>query len=499
MANYQAFSCRCRGYSHRDGVCQDFSGFFEEPEGSLRIAVVSDGHGDKSCFRSDVGSRMAVETALEDLKIFARDLRRQGWVSRLGEKKAREALMARLKGCIVADWYDRVESHLRENPLTKEDLDREHRRSELYRRGKSLHNIYGCTLIAAMIVDGWLVVLHVGDGRCVVLHADGTADQPVPWDDQCVGNVTTSLCHSDAHLRCRHYVCSLEADPIAACFVTTDGIEDCFSDLPEQNGLCAYFCDVASRLAREGIGELEKEMEEELPALSQYGSQDDMSFSALVDLEALQGMQGKLDRVFETYKCLLEAGNARKKLNSMQRKMDYLRSNVAQAERLAEEAGIQSAAAEEALLEAERELAWETESFEERFSRKLQEAEEKISAWLNSLLQGARQKLESCRRRQEESLRSREEAEEKLEKARQALADYSAQRQSWVDQLNAAEARIAALRSPEAEEARPEPEEADAPADTCPEPEEPETGDWEAPRASLTIQPTEETESGEEA
>ena len=79
MANYHAFHSTTRGYSHilKDTCCEDAS--FSIDERDIHVAVVSDGHGDPACFRSQIGSRLAVEIAGEKLLSFAKNIREQGW------------------------------------------------------------------------------------------------------------------------------------------------------------------------------------------------------------------------------------------------------------------------------------------------------------------------------------------------------------------------------------------------------------------------------------
>ena len=77
MSEYQSFSCTAMGYSHekRGTVCQDSSAALDGEW--IHLAIVSDGHGQKSSFRSDVGSALAVEIAGERLQSFAQFLREQ--------------------------------------------------------------------------------------------------------------------------------------------------------------------------------------------------------------------------------------------------------------------------------------------------------------------------------------------------------------------------------------------------------------------------------------
>lgn len=57
---------------------------------------------------------------------------------------------------------------------------------------------YGCTLIAYVQTKHFWLALQIGDGRCVVLNKANEWSQPIPWDDRCMLNMTTSLCDEDA-------------------------------------------------------------------------------------------------------------------------------------------------------------------------------------------------------------------------------------------------------------------------------------------------------------
>lgn len=104
-------------------------------------------------------------------------------------------MIRQLGNCIVGKWSLTVMENLRENPITEQELELAQNYAEAYRRGDRLEHIYGTTLIAALLTPDFLLVLHQGDGRCVVIHEDGVIDQPVPWDDRCHDNVTTSMCN----------------------------------------------------------------------------------------------------------------------------------------------------------------------------------------------------------------------------------------------------------------------------------------------------------------
>lgn len=325
MSQYRSFHCTARGYSHvkKETVCQDASQSVNEA--GFRIAVVSDGHGQKTSFRSDVGSRIAVEAAEEMLRSLADFLKeKEDLIFRPEEQ---QSLLRRLADKVVRCWNIRIRQHLQENPLTEEEYILAGDLAEQFRQGRNIAHIYGATLIAALLTDRYLLVMHQGDGRCVVIHADGRADQPVPWDARCVGNVCTSLCHTDAAESFRFYVQDLEKERITACYVTTDGIEDCF---PDQTGVNAFFCELTSSLIHEGPA-IENRLKEILPYMSENGSADDMSLAAVVDLTQAAAVADRLRLTARYRKYCATLRQAREKLCSMERKMEGLKERYRKA------------------------------------------------------------------------------------------------------------------------------------------------------------------------
>lgn len=74
---------------------------------------------------------------------------------------------------------------------------------------EDFRHAYGSTLIAAAVCEKYRFGIHIGDGRFTILDKDGAFSQPVPWDDRCFLNVTTSICDDDASDRARKVLSSL--------------------------------------------------------------------------------------------------------------------------------------------------------------------------------------------------------------------------------------------------------------------------------------------------
>ena len=436
MANYHAFHSTTRGYSHilKDTCCEDAS--FSIDEGDIHVAVVSDGHGDPACFRSQIGSWLAVEIAGEKLLSFAKNIREQGWEEQLFDEVQRERLLRQLIRSIIGNWNLKITEQLDANPVTEEELAASRSYEALYRQGEELPHIFGCTMIATMITDRYLLALQQGDGRCVVVHSDCTADQPVPWDDRCVGNVCTSLCHGDAIESCRYYVVDIRKDPVIACFAASDGIED---SLDSQEDVNAFVCNTASILLQEGHEKLIEQLQDYLPRMSQTGSADDMSLAGIVNMDADENVTHWLELVYvlSSHRAVLRSANG--KVSSMQRKSDYLKEELDQAQA--------------------------------RYDQVADALEENLS-----LMDRLKQELHRVIRARDNHAVILETAKQKLEKAKADYEDYCEKRQAFAEKAHAAEEDI--RKTQEALDVLNDLLPAAQPQE--PEPEQP---DWELPEA----------------
>ena len=76
--------------------------------------------------------------------------------------------------------------------------------------------------------------MQIGDGKCVVIDQNGSISEPIPWDENCQMNVTTSICDSDASDEFRFFV--TEEKP-SAVFCGSDGIDDSYAKVEEMYAL----------------------------------------------------------------------------------------------------------------------------------------------------------------------------------------------------------------------------------------------------------------------
>lgn len=213
-----------RGEDHiRKGIpCEDASNSVSDSE--IQVIALSDGHGSSDCFRSAIGSELAVEIAKKNLLLMAKNLSENDDLEFfLRYPRKRAYLMRQLTDTVVSEWTKAVNDHFKRNPLSKEE-------EKFYSPTHSISYIYGATLLAALKYKDYIFCIHQGDGRFFVVYEDGEIDQAVPWDQICEGNSTTSLCNLDASNRFRNEILFIKDRPIAAIFLCSDGVEDSYRD-----------------------------------------------------------------------------------------------------------------------------------------------------------------------------------------------------------------------------------------------------------------------------
>ena len=278
----------CQGFSHiaDNKPCQDAS--LSLVEGDFAIAIVSDGHGGERYFRSDTGSRLATETARDCVKEFVENVDAEifrtdtivNWPKE-GKSPAAHELMVQLFKSIIAQWRKRIEADEKEHPLPQQQKD-----------GNELAKIYGCTLMCCACTKDFWFAFHIGDGKCIAFDNEGQYSEPIPWDERCFLNKTTSLCDSDAINEFRYCYGDATTRP-AAIFLGSDGIDDSFGDT-ENGNMVSFYIQILKLLVDEPAENVLQELKEDLPKLSKIGSKDDMSIAFIYDESNLFDLSKRL-------------------------------------------------------------------------------------------------------------------------------------------------------------------------------------------------------------
>jgi len=314
MNAYKSFAVTVIGGSHiKHGKgCEDSSTKYED-EG-VSIAVVADGHGDDNCFRSAKGAKFAVACAAKGIQEFVKYLNepeeadtdeKKGLIKRLMKKPVpvlrRESLLKKeeaqaalkkklIEQGIIRAWFKMTTEDFIKNPITGEELQNVGEKyRKKYSEGTDLHHAYGSTLIAAAITPHYWFGIHIGDGRFTALYPDGSFDQPVPWDEKCYLNVTTSICDDDASEQARCYFSFHEEKaPPVAVFLCSDGVDDNYPVDGNEKHLYKLYRTIAITFAEDGFDSTYKQLIDLANSFATKGKGDDTSIAGFIDMKALK-------------------------------------------------------------------------------------------------------------------------------------------------------------------------------------------------------------------
>jgi len=191
--------------------------------GRVALAAVADGHGNPKHFRSDVGSRLAVESTVDVLEDFVRDL------GASPPSIVKDAAERFLFDRILQEWRKRVLAHWESHPV----LDSEAARvvAEKGDDAKVLLTpvsplvVYGATLLATLHTDRFIIAVQHGDGFIAISDGDGESMKYVrPPDEEDLFR-SDSLCQPDSIARANakvHFQSCTHERP-ALTLLTTDG------------------------------------------------------------------------------------------------------------------------------------------------------------------------------------------------------------------------------------------------------------------------------------
>ncbi|MDR1135430.1 MAG: protein phosphatase 2C domain-containing protein [Clostridiales Family XIII bacterium] len=330
MGEFRSFSHSAKGVSHKKSElpCQDASldssgcitrqdaapdnsadsAKKTDSSGEMSIAVVADGHGSPQYFRSDRGSKIAVEVTLEGIREF---IRQNIGVPEVFVNGGGKKVLDRLVRHVISSWFTRVAEDECADPISEDDkiASLEDKYKDRYLNDPNHQyfcHAYGTTLIAAAITRDYWFGFHIGDGKCEALYEDGVWKQPIPWDDKCFLNSTTSICDDNSINEFRYWLGFRRADgtfaeysygidgqykdggealstrPIAV-FIGTDGVDDTYPVYDNEKHLeSLYRAVILSIAATDDFENAKAQIFKLTERLAEQGSQDDVSIAGIV-------------------------------------------------------------------------------------------------------------------------------------------------------------------------------------------------------------------------
>lgn len=312
----QSYHFSCQGESHKadNKPCQDasFSAVYDD---GLALAIVCDGHGGERYFRSDVGARLATEVISDSIKTFVENIDKALFVGKpytaqgaitseevIKKQTPIDVAFRQLFSSIIYQWNQKIAEHAVNTPVS--EWEQEHvpqKYLDELTTSETFEKLYGCTLMVYVQTPDYWFAFHLGDGKCISFQQEPFWHEPIPWDDRCFLNKTTSICDSNAINEFR-YCYEGDGHYPMAVFLGSDGMDDSFG---EDANLVNFYIQVVKMLVTEGLEETTKSIESDLPQLSKIGSKDDMSIAFIYNTDELKAhitdfIQYQIDIIVES-------------------------------------------------------------------------------------------------------------------------------------------------------------------------------------------------------
>lgn len=277
---FKGFSRSVMGASHEKKgiVCQDSSAF--KVSDYYAVAVVADGHGSKKHFRSNIGSKAAVEATLETIERFYEDPEE----FETNFPKYHDMIIRNIEKQIISNWNWRIMKHLEENPVTV--VEKKPFTPEEF-EAISPESYYGSTLIAAIAGRNFTFGLQIGDGSLVTVFDDGTTIMPMDYEEANPANITASICNNLAATMFDSFY--IEDKKLVAAYASTDGL---YTSFGHDSDFKDYHTIITSQLT--DLSAFEQTVIKNLEKRSHYGTEDDVSLSCVFNVEAIEENIGNI-------------------------------------------------------------------------------------------------------------------------------------------------------------------------------------------------------------
>jgi len=221
-----------KGFSHDkcEKPCQDHSLSYKDSK--RVILAVADGHGGDKYIRSEFGSKFACEA----IKNTFLELSDKNIYKVIIDKLYYSSLVNRIKMLLLDKWSSCVQDHLKENPISKDELSKLNKENRNTIKNNPTQ-AYGTTLLSTMYLEykykllftkKILITLAIGDGEIIYQKDNRFHKAFADLETDPVGNITYSLCQKDAADYIN--VSIKEVKNISSIFLCSDGLINPYND-----------------------------------------------------------------------------------------------------------------------------------------------------------------------------------------------------------------------------------------------------------------------------
>ncbi len=271
----------------------------ERGDATPLILCVSDGHGSAKYFRSDTGSRLAVDTAVEVIQEFLDgqdDINNLSIIKRTAEEKLTQALTHRWREAVLSDIEARgftademnlLKGNKGKTASAQTSADGEDDSNSVSTEDATTFGYlaYGATLLCVVVTKDYILYLQLGDGDILTVSERGEVIKPLTADERLFANETTSLCSRDGWRDFRADFQVMSGEPPALILLSTDGYANSFRD---EAGFLKVGSDLLEMIREDGLESVSDNLEMWLAEASKEGSGDDITLGLICRMDALE-------------------------------------------------------------------------------------------------------------------------------------------------------------------------------------------------------------------
>ncbi|ATL31306.1 PP2C family serine/threonine-protein phosphatase [Streptomyces formicae] len=251
---------------------QDRGAALSVADGRAVVLAVADGHGSAAHFRSDLGSRWAVEEFTACAREFAHEVARvgadaAGWPGLRAEAR-------RLPRQVSHRWRERALLHDANSPAHGA-------RSRAFGpaccpgsqgRGEEPPDLaaYGSTLIGAVLTEDMVFCWQLGDGDIVFVDGEGAPHTPLSTGPD-LGDETDSLCEPEPWRKTRAHWQPFTGGIPPCLLISTDGLSKSFAD---HQGFLDFATGLHERVTEQGVAAVRAQLPDWLARAARFSGDD---------------------------------------------------------------------------------------------------------------------------------------------------------------------------------------------------------------------------------
>lgn len=265
------------------------------------ILAISDGHGSAKSFRSQTGSEIAVNKAIEAIQelfpTISEQIEQQSFRPFSETVNLLENILPRK---IVHKWKECIDN---QSAITEEEWENLEQQEGKKAKQLVVENptiAYGATLLCVFVTDFFILYLQLGDGDILCVNEEGQVTRPLPPDERLLANETTSLCLKNAWKDFRIHIepyppATTKKKPVLI-LVSTDGYGNSYAS---EEDLCEVAREHLDHIRQYGVEKIEKELSQLLEEVSTKGSGDDITLGMIRQIE-LSDSDAQNSRISQT-------------------------------------------------------------------------------------------------------------------------------------------------------------------------------------------------------